>query len=73
MYKIKYTPVAFDASINHYFESKSIYCLISLSNFTNNKEASRSANFPELRLSLGNVGNESMILPFRIREWEYID
>ena len=46
-----YAPVAFDASINDYFDSKPIYCPISLSNFINNKEASRSANPLELKCS----------------------
>ena len=53
----------FSFSINDYFDFKSIYCLISLSNFTNNEEA-----IDRLKFSLGNAGNESVILPFRIRE-----
>ena len=57
-----------DVSMNNYFDSK--VCLILSSNFTNNKEASRYGNSPELRVSRGtrNVENESVILPFRIRE-----
>ena len=66
--KYIYASIAFDASVTDYFESKSIYCLISLSNITNNKEASRSANSPELKLAFGTAGNESVILPYRIRE-----
>ena len=70
MYKIKVNlcPVAFDTFINYYFDSKTIYCLISLYNFTNNKETSRLANSPGLKLLLGNVGNASVILHFRICE-----
>ena len=52
-----------------YFDSKSIYFLISLSNFTDNKEASQSANSPELKFSLGNAGNDSVISPFQIQEF----
>ena len=63
-----YAAVAFDASINDYFDSKAICCVISLSNFTNNEEVSRSANSPELKFSLGNAGNESVILLLRLRE-----
>ena len=33
-----------------------------------NKGASQTANSPELKLSLGNAGSESVILRFRIRE-----
>ena len=49
-----------DVSINNYFDSN--YCLILVPNFTNNKEVSRSANFPELIVSQGNAENESVIL-----------
>ena len=34
-----YPPVDSDVSIKDYFDSQTISCLISLSNFTNNKEA----------------------------------
>ena len=34
-----YVQVDFDASINDYFDSEAIYCLILLSNFTYNEEA----------------------------------
>ena len=45
--KVNLRPFAFDAYINDYFDSNSSYCLISLSNFTNNKGTSRSANIPQ--------------------------
>ena len=44
-----------------------------LSYFTKKKkEASRLANFPELKFLPGNVGNESVISPFRIRELHFV-
>ena len=54
--------------MNNYFDSKAIYCLISLSNSINNEEALQSANCPELKILLGNEGNKSKILPFWIQE-----
>ena len=62
-----YAPIAFDASLNDYFDSKAIYCLFPLSNFTNNKDASRSANSPELKFLLSNARNESVTLPLHIQ------
>ena len=53
------------------FDPKAIYCLISLSNFTNNNEDSELANSPELKVLRGNAGKESVILPFRIQELAY--
>ena len=43
--KIKaiYAPASSDVSVNDYFDSKAIYCLISLYTFTNNKIIFRSA------------------------------
>ena len=37
--KANFRQVAFDASLHGYFDSKAIYCLKSLCNSTNNKEA----------------------------------
>ena len=37
--KVNYAAVDSNASINDYFDYQAIYCFISLSNFTNNKEA----------------------------------
>ena len=55
--------------MNDHFNSKSIYCLISLSNFTNSKEASQLANYQELKFSQGNTVIENVILPFQIQEY----
>ena len=63
-----YVPVDSHVSLNNYFDSKNIYCFISLSNFTKNKEAFGRKIPIQLRVLQGNAGNESMILPFRIRE-----
>ena len=37
------SPADSDVSVNDYFDSKAIYCLISLLTFTNNRELSQSA------------------------------
>ena len=65
-----YALVDSDVSINNYFDPKAIYCLISLFNITNNREAIPSANSPELRVSRGNAGYESVILPLGIRDYK---
>ena len=38
-FKSVYAAVYSDVSVSNYFDFQIIYCLISLSNFTNNKEA----------------------------------
>ena len=66
-----YATVNSDVSTNDLLDSKAIYSVISLSNFTNNKEASESANSLELRVLRGNRGNEIVVSPFRIRKWHF--
>ena len=63
--KIKANLRRFDASINDYFDSRAIYCL---SSFYKQQRGKLSANSPELKFSIGNAGNKSVILPFQIQE-----
>ena len=61
--QVNYAPVD-SVSIQYYFDSKAIYCLISLCNFMNNKEASRLANSPELGVSQVKAENKTVIFNF---------
>ena len=64
-----YAQVDFGVSINNHFDSNGIYCLISLSDFKNNRGLS-IAKFPRAQSSEVTRKMESVILPnYRMSDW----